>query len=113
MQRRPKIIDAEFEVVRGPARPGTPHATRKGWYFTGKYDANGDPLFIVWWLLLMEAVGGTLALLFGLAALGLGSLVAIGMVFSLGFEAFNHFTKPRPAEPVPAVYSPPTVDEAP
>lgn len=81
--KRPKIIDAKFDVVRGPGRIGQRHATRRGWYFTGKYDHNGDPLFVVWWLLLMEAVGGGLAVIFSVAAIGLASLIGIGVATAL------------------------------
>ena len=47
-----KITDAEFEVVSGPLRVGDKHPTRKDWYFTGQYNAEGDPYFIRgagWW----------------------------------------------------------------
>lgn len=52
MSDRPPILDAEFEVVAGPMRVGDPHRTRKDWYFTGRYNAEGDPYFIRgagWW----------------------------------------------------------------
>jgi len=88
VSRRPKIIDAKFEVVREP-RVGQRHATRRGWYFTGKYDHNGDPLFVVWWLLLMEAIGGSLAVIFGVAAIALGSLVALGFVVGGAYELYQ------------------------
>lgn len=89
MTKRPKIIDAKFDVVRGPGRIGQRHATRRGWYFTGKYDHNGDPLFVVWWLLLMEAVGGGLAVIFGVAAIALGILVALGFVAGGAYELYQ------------------------
>ncbi|MFN3522287.1 MAG: hypothetical protein ACK4YQ_08550 [Phenylobacterium sp.] len=47
-----EIVDAEFEVVGGPYRVGDEHRREKGWYFTGQYNASGDPLFMrhpSWW----------------------------------------------------------------
>ena len=43
--KREQIIDAEFEVVGGPYRVGDEHRREKGWFFTGRYDAEGWPLF--------------------------------------------------------------------
>lgn len=46
------ITDADFKVVSGPYRIGEEHRREKGWYFTGHYDAAGDPLFMRhprWW----------------------------------------------------------------
>lgn len=45
MPKRPKIIDAEFEVIEGPYRIGDEHRTRKRWLWTGHYDKNGVPLW--------------------------------------------------------------------
>lgn len=46
------IIEADFEVVGGPYRVGDEHRTEKDWFFTGRYDAEGNPYFIrgrKWW----------------------------------------------------------------
>lgn len=43
--KRPKIIDAEFEVIEGPYRIGDEHRTRKRWYWTGTYSKRGVPLW--------------------------------------------------------------------
>lgn len=45
MPKRPKIIDAEFEVIEGPYRIGDEHRTRKRWYWTGTYNKRGVPLW--------------------------------------------------------------------
>lgn len=42
----PQITDAEFQVVRGPYRAGDESPRYKGWYFTGRFNGDGDPLFI-------------------------------------------------------------------
>lgn len=42
----PQITDAEFRVVRGPYRAGDESPRHKGWYFIGRFNAQGDPLFI-------------------------------------------------------------------
>lgn len=39
------IIDADYEVVGGGYQIGEEHRREKGWYFTGKYDRQGYPLF--------------------------------------------------------------------
>ena len=44
MSHKP-IIDADFEVVSGPYRVGDEHRKRRGWYWTGRYDKNGVPLW--------------------------------------------------------------------
>lgn len=59
----PKIIDVEFEVISGPYRIGDEHATRKRWYWTGKYDAAGTPLWyrpprFNKWQFMLLVVGG-------------------------------------------------------
>lgn len=41
-----KIIDADYEVVGGPYQVGEEHRREKGWYFTGKYNADSDPYFM-------------------------------------------------------------------
>lgn len=42
---RPKIIDAEYEVVDGPYRVGDEHRERKGWYLTDQLDKDGLPVW--------------------------------------------------------------------
>lgn len=47
-----RIIDADFEIVGGPYRLGEEHRRERGWYFTGRHDADGDPYFMRhprWW----------------------------------------------------------------
>lgn len=45
VQQRPKIVDAEFEVIEGPYRIGDEHRTRKRWFWTGAFDQHGVPLW--------------------------------------------------------------------
>jgi hypothetical protein len=40
-----KIIDAEYELVSGPLRPGDEHPVRKGWYYTGRWNTGGQALW--------------------------------------------------------------------
>lgn len=40
------IVDAEFTVVSGGLRVGDEHPTEKGWYFTGRTDDAGHPVFM-------------------------------------------------------------------
>lgn len=82
--KRPKIIDAKFDVVRGLPKVGERHPTRRGWYFTGQHNAIGEPLFKAWWMIAGEVayavITGGVALLIGAALLGGIVLVAIGWV---------------------------------
>lgn len=43
--KKDQVRDADFTVVSGPYRVNEEHRKRRGWFFTGLYDANGDPLF--------------------------------------------------------------------
>lgn len=45
MQKRSKIIDADFEIISGPYRVGDPHPTKRRWQWTGRYDRKGRPLW--------------------------------------------------------------------
>lgn len=45
MAGQQRIRDAEFSVVRGH-RPGDESPRYKGWYFTGRFNRVGDPMFI-------------------------------------------------------------------
>lgn len=40
-----QATEVDFTVVSGPYRAHEEHRERKGWFFTGHYDASGDPLF--------------------------------------------------------------------
>ncbi|MDZ4052412.1 MAG: hypothetical protein U1A07_19135 [Phenylobacterium sp.] len=77
-----KIIDAEFEVVRGPPKIGEAHPSRPGWYFTGNFDAEGHPLFKAWWLRAFDNVFAastlTIAVLAAIPLIALILLVLIG-----------------------------------
>lgn len=41
-----RIIDVQHEPVGCGYRIGEEHRTEKGWYFTGKYDHDGNPYFM-------------------------------------------------------------------
>ena len=41
----PEPIDAEYAFVGGPLRVGDEHPTNRGWYYTGRVDTDGDPLW--------------------------------------------------------------------
>lgn len=85
-----KIIDAEFEVVRGPPKIGERHPTRRGWYFTGDYDPYGTPLFKAWWLVAFERVFAAVTLgvvvLTAIPLVGFVLLLIVAVVIGIGLE---------------------------
>jgi hypothetical protein len=83
------VMDAEFEVVKGPLRAGDHHPRHKGWRFLALYDRQGDPLFYNklhdpgWWY---RSIARWLAIAL-LAFVGLlGVLVLISGLFFGGFR---------------------------
>lgn len=86
------ITDAKFEVVGGPYRVGEAHRTRRGWYFTGRYDADGDALFMrhpSWWKrrAIFRRIGGWPGAVLGLLYLA----AALATAFGIGAAALRYF----------------------
>lgn len=73
---RPRVIDAEFEVVGGPLRVGDEHPTQKGWYLTDQVDRHGNVLWYKPPSTFSKWVRRVAAALFCLA-MGLGILGAL------------------------------------
>jgi hypothetical protein len=97
------IIDADYEVVSGPYRFGEEHRSHPGWYFIGRYDAEGWPLFI-------SKPAPFHKTLSGRTLIGIGALLALvvgGSVFEIYvFEPlFAH-------HPIAPAASPPSAQPA-
>lgn len=45
MALKPRITDAEFEVVSGPYRVGDENRVKRGWFLTDRVGKRGEPLW--------------------------------------------------------------------
>lgn len=99
-----KITDAEFEVVGGPYRVGEQHRKRRGWYFTGRYDAEGEALWMrhpSWWKrrALVRRMGGIPGLIFAAMMLAAGLATVYGLASAGWRHVFpDHLRSPAIAE---------------